>query len=141
VNVLAKTGIELGENGSVTPDQLKEKASEQFPPVRGFSLPRPPARIVNRRLDSYCVEKKEAPESTDSENEEAPHGGGGASRVPWGEPVMALPSHYSLTPFTNSLCQAFCLTSQRLSLSVAMFHYYDRSDPSETGAKSLTART
>ena len=27
------------------------------------------------RLDSYCVEKKEAPESTDSENEEAPHGG------------------------------------------------------------------
>ena len=52
----------------------KEKASEQFPPVRGFSLPRPPARIVNRRLASYCVEKKEAPELT-AENEEAPHGG------------------------------------------------------------------
>ena len=47
-----------------------------------------------------------------------------------GEPVMAwgAPSHYSLTPFTGSLCQAFCLTRQRLSLSVAMFHYYDRSD-------------
>ena len=64
--------------------RLKEKASEQFPPVRGFSLPRPPARIVNQSLDSYCVEKKEAPESTNSENEEAPHGGSGASWVPWG---------------------------------------------------------
>jgi hypothetical protein len=74
VNALAKAGVEIAENGSVTPDQPKEKASEQFPPVRGFSLPRPPARIVNRRLDSYCVEKKEAPEST-AENEEAPHGG------------------------------------------------------------------
>ena len=33
--------------------------------------------------------------------------------------------------FYGSLCQAFCLTSQRLSLSV--FHYYDRSDPSALG--------
>ena len=35
--------------------------------------------------------------------------------------------------FTGSLCQAFCLTSQRLTLSVAMFHYYDRSDLSAGG--------
>ena len=122
--------------------RLKEEASEQFPPVRGFSFTSPTHESSTERLDSYCVEKKEAPESTDSENEEAPHGGSGASRVPRGEPVMAwAPSHYSLTPFTGSLCQAFCLTRQRLSLSVAMFHYYDRSDPSATGAKSLTART
>jgi len=39
--------------------------------------------------------------------------------------------------FTGSLCQAFRLTSQRLNLSVAMFHYYDRSDPSATGPRNL----
>ena len=53
------------------------------------------------RLDSYCVEKKEAPESTDSENEEAPHGGErgflGSMREP-GDGVGA-PSRYSLYAF------------------------------------------
>ena len=63
----------------------KEKASEQFPPDRGFSLPRSPTRFVNQRLDSYCVEKKEAPESTHLRKMKKPRtGGSGASRVPLG---------------------------------------------------------
>ena len=40
--------------------------------------------------------------------------------------------------FYGSLCQAFCLTSQRLSLSVAMFHYYDGKDLSQVSTSLRT---
>jgi hypothetical protein len=38
--------------------RLKEEASEQFPPVRGFSLPRSPARIVNQKAGLILRRKK-----------------------------------------------------------------------------------
>ena len=66
--------------------RLKEKASEQFPPVRSFSLPRPPAQIVDQRLHSYCS-KKEAPKSATQEIKKPRTGGAGFLGFHGGEPV------------------------------------------------------
>ena len=67
-------------------------------------------------------------------------GGAGLLGFHGGEPMMAWERHHAtrFTPFTGSLCQAFCLTSQRSSLSVAMFHYYDGKDLSQVSTSLRT---
>src|SRR6478752_434492 len=95
----------------------KKSPGTVFPPSEASPCASTHARIVSTRLDSHCVQKKEISESADPRNEEAPHGGSGASRVPWGgtSDGEGAPSHYLLTAFSGSLCQAFCLIEGKKS--------------------------
>ena len=142
MNVLAKAGIELGENGSVTPDQLKEKASEQFPPVRDFSFATSPRTNRQPKDWAHTESKKRKHRNRQTQKMKKPRtGGSGASRVPWGGTSDGGGERHHatcFTPFTGSLCRAFCLTSQRSSLSVAMFHYDDGKDLSQVSTSLRT---
>src|SRR4029079_19511418 len=80
------------------------------------------ARIVEQKLLSHSVQKKEVwalarYSGLRSRYEEAPHGVSGASWVPWGgtSDGEGAPSHYLLTAFSGSLCQAFCLIEGKKS--------------------------
>ena len=93
VNALGRAGVELGENGSVTPNhseglrswlRLKKKPRNSFPPSEA-----PLAHVTHthesstERLDSYCVEKRK--HRIETQKMKKPRtGGSGASRVPLG---------------------------------------------------------
>ena len=80
--VMGRAGVEArARKGASHPKRAKRllapkrKPRNSFPPSEASLCHVPPHESSIKRLDPYCVEKKEAPESTDSENEEAPHGG------------------------------------------------------------------
>ena len=115
--------------------RLKE-TSEQFPPVRGFSLPRSPARIVNQKAGLILRRKKGSTGIDNSENEEAPHGGerGFLGSMGGTNDGLGAPSRYSLYAF------------YRLSVSGVLSHkpalkpkdYYDGKDLSQVSTSLRT---
>ena len=103
---LGHAGVELGENGSVTP--TSSRAERLVAPKRrslGTVSPRPRLLFAtsprtNRQSKgwTHTASKKRKHRNRQTQKMKKPRtGGSGASRVPWGEPVMAwAPSHYSL---------------------------------------------
>ena len=90
---LAKAGVELGR---MVASHLKEKASEQFPPVRGFSFATSPRTNRQPKGWTHTASKKRKHRNRQQKMKKPRTGGSGASRVPWGEPVMAWGSAITL---------------------------------------------
>src|SRR6478736_2137843 len=147
---MGRAGVEArARKGASHPKRAKRLVA----PKRNLGTVSPRPRLLfatfprtNRQSKGWTrtASKKRKHRSLQTQKMKKPRtGGSGASRVPWGGTSDGVGEcHHTIRlRLLPALCVRHFVSQAALSLSVAMFHYYDRSDPSETGAKSLTART